>query len=224
MDYPSQYGWGGQRRDRTRTTHYSRSTVVGHVVLIGRLVFKRSWTINPGQRMTSCWVCTKNLCFSTDALIREPAMLRRWAWILHLLILNGGNGLELAYNRGLGILLSRISLGCKLQSWTSLGTVVQFERFLTPAKFISAGYLHCTSPPHGQCRNRQGTISLIFQHCIEWGRGRRYGIFKMIALLFRTVVVIHIELLLCSYCLKDFCPGLQTPLFANSIPHFAYLL
>ena len=41
----------------------------------------------------------------------------------------------------------------------------------------------------------------------------------MISLRFRTVLVIHIELLLCSYCPKDFCPGLQTPLFANSIPH-----
>ena len=41
----------------------------------------------------------------------------------------------------------------------------------------------------------------------------------MIALLFRTVLVIHIELLLCSYCPKDFCPGLETPLFAKSIPH-----
>ena len=75
---------------------------------------------------------------------------------------------------------------------------------------MSARYLHSTSLPHGQCWNRQGTISLIFQHCIKWGRGR---------LLFRTVLVIHIELLLCSYCPKDFCPGLQTPLFANSISH-----
>ena len=41
----------------------------------------------------------------------------------------------------------------------------------------------------------------------------------MTALLFRTVSVIHIELLVCSYCPKEFCPGLQTPLFANSIPH-----
>ena len=41
----------------------------------------------------------------------------------------------------------------------------------------------------------------------------------MIALPFRTVLVIHIELLLYSYCPKDFCPGLQTPLFKNSIPH-----
>ena len=41
----------------------------------------------------------------------------------------------------------------------------------------------------------------------------------MTALLFRTVLVIHIELLLCYYCPNDFCPGLQTPLFANSIPH-----
>ena len=41
----------------------------------------------------------------------------------------------------------------------------------------------------------------------------------MIALPFRTVLVIHIELLSYSYCPKDFCPGLQTPLFKNSIPH-----
>ena len=68
--------------------------------------------------MTSCWVCTKNLCFSSDALSREPAMLRRWAWILHLFILNRGNGLELAYNRGSCILLPRISLGCKLVAVT----------------------------------------------------------------------------------------------------------
>ena len=38
-------------------------------------------------------------------------------------------------------------------------------------------------------------------------------------MVFRTVRVIHIELLLCSYCPKEFCPGLQTPLFANNIPH-----
>ena len=40
----------------------------------------------------------------------------------------------------------------------------------------------------------------------------------MTALPFRTVPVIHVELLLCSYCLKEFCPGWQTPLFENSIP------
>ena len=51
------------------------------------------------------------------------------------------------------------------------------------------------------------------------GKGEGSWIFKMIVLLFRTVLVIHIELLLCSYCPKEFCPGLQTPLFANSILH-----
>ena len=179
MDYPSQYGWRGQREDTTRTTRYSCITVVGHVIVkremrvqtkvqtrldpasfqvvlgdfgcdvtcqacrevrrgrpraialgskpplvtqIARtgLGTRLGWTINPGQRMASCWVCTKNLCFSSDALSREPAMLRLWAWILHLLILNGGNGLELACNRGSDILLPRISLGCKLQSWTKV--------------------------------------------------------------------------------------------------------
>ena len=55
---------------------------------------------------------------------------------------------------------------------------------------------------------------------LYWVRkGEGLWIFKMTALLFRTVRVMHIELLLNSYCLKDFCPGLQTPLFANSIPH-----
>ena len=100
----------------------------------------------------------------------------------------------------------------------SLGTVVQFERFLTHAKFISACYLHCTSPPHGQCWNRQGTIFDLLT--LYWvGKGEGLWIFKMIALPLRTVLVIHIELLLCSYCPKDFCPGLQTPLFASSISH-----
>ena len=51
------------------------------------------------------------------------------------------------------------------------------------------------------------------------GKGKGLWIFKITAPLFRTVLVIHIELLLCSYCPKEFCPGLQTPLFANSIPH-----
>ena len=63
-------------------------------------------------------MCTKNLCFSSDARSHEPAMLRRWAWILHLPILKNGNGLELAYNRGSCILLPRISFGCKLVAVT----------------------------------------------------------------------------------------------------------
>ena len=64
----------------------------------------------------------------------------------------------------------------------SLGKVVQFERFLTHAKL----YLRATStvrpyplpPPHRQCWNRQGTIPLIFQHCIRWGVGRGHGFVK----------------------------------------------
>ena len=38
--------------------------------------------------------------------------------MLHLFILNRGNGLELAYNRGSCILLPRVSLGCKLVAVT----------------------------------------------------------------------------------------------------------
>ena len=64
----------------------------------------------------------------------------------------------------------------------SLGTVVQFERLLIHAKV----YPHATNtvrpyslpPPHRQCWNRQGTIPLIFQHCIGWGGGRGHGFVK----------------------------------------------
>ena len=64
----------------------------------------------------------------------------------------------------------------------SLGTVVQFERFLTHAKL----YPRATStvrpyplrPPQRQCWNRQGTIPLIIQHCIGWGGGRGHGFVK----------------------------------------------
>ena len=43
------------------------------------------------------------------------------------------------------------------------------------------------------------------------GKGGGWTIFQRTALLFRTShsLVVHIELLLCLYCLKDFCPGLQ---------------
>ena len=33
MDYPSRYGWRGQREDRTRPARYSCSTVVGHLIV-----------------------------------------------------------------------------------------------------------------------------------------------------------------------------------------------
>ena len=102
----------------------------------------------------------------------------------------------------------------------SLGTVVQFEHFLTHPKFTSTRYLHCTSPPHLQCRkpSRHNFFDLSTLYWV--GKGEGLCIFKMIALLFRTVLVMHIELLLCSYCPKDFCPGLQTLSFESSIPHF----
>ena len=48
----------------------------------------------------------------------------------------------------------------------SLGTVAQFEPFLTHAKLnpraTNTVRPYPLPPPHGQCRNRQGTISLIF--------------------------------------------------------------
>ena len=120
-DYPSQYGWRGQREDTARTTRYSCSTVVGHVIVNRETRVQIRLDHQSGTKNDILLgLHKKNLCFSSDALSHKPAMLRRWAWILHLLILNGGNGLELACNRGSGILLPRISIGCKLQSWTKV--------------------------------------------------------------------------------------------------------
>ena len=63
-----------------------------------------------------------------------------------------------------------------------LGTVVQFERFLTQAKLYSRATNtlrpYPLPPPHRQCWNRQGTIPLIFQHCIGWGGGKGHGFVK----------------------------------------------
>ena len=47
-----------------------------------------------------CNVLAVSIVNSLDALGHEPAMLRRWASILHLPNLSRGNWLELAYNRG----------------------------------------------------------------------------------------------------------------------------
>ena len=64
----------------------------------------------------------------------------------------------------------------------SLGTVVQFERFLTHAKLYPRAtntVRPCPLPPlHRQCWDCQGTIHLIFQHCIGWGGGREHGFVK----------------------------------------------
>ena len=115
--------------------------------------------------MTSCWVCTKNLCFSSDALSREPAMLRRWAWILHLLILNGGNGLELAYNRGSCILLPCTTLEYKLVA----ASYQEYECGLLFSKSVkidsafrkqhfSFAYLLCNTP----CLSTKFCITFVF--------------------------------------------------------------
>ena len=88
----------------------------------------------------------------------------------------------------------------------SLGTVVQFERFLTHAKLYPRA-TNCTSLPpplpHGVCWNRQSTIPLIFQHCIGLGGGRGHGFVKWQLLLFATLLVKRIELKLRSDC--QFC-------------------
>ena len=69
----------------------------------------------------------------------------------------------------------------------SVGTVVHFERLLTHAisypRATNTPHPNPLPPPHGQCWNRQGTIPLIFQHCIGWG-GEGAWICKMTALLF----------------------------------------
>jgi len=77
-----------------------------------------------------------------------------------------------------------ISYGCYpcYNHGQSLGTVVQFERFLTHLKLYrgstSTVHPYPLSPPHRQYSNRQGTIPLIFQHCIGWGGGRGHGFVK----------------------------------------------
>ena len=43
---------------------------------------------------------------------------------------------------------------------------------------LLALYVPTPPPPHRQCWNCQGTIPLIFQHCIGWGGGRRHGFVK----------------------------------------------
>ena len=207
---------GGQREDRTRTTRYSCSTVVGHVIVNRETRVQTRLDHQSGTKNDILLGVHKNLCFSSYALSREPPMLRCWAWILHLLILNGSNILELACNRGSGILLPRISLGCELQScWDSCTVQTLFNTRWIYIRGLLALYVPTPRTVLKPSRHNFFDLSTLY-----WvGKGKGLWIFKMISLRFRTVLVIHIELLLCSYCPKDFCPGLQTPLFANSIPH-----
>ena len=95
----------------------------------------------------------------------------------------------------------------------NLGTVAQFERFLTHAKL----YLRATNTvrPHGHplatptpqtvlkpSRHNSFDLSTLY-----WvGRGEGTWICKKTALLFATELVKRIELKLRSDCPKDFCP------------------
>ena len=72
----------------------------------------------------------------------------------------------------------------------SVGIVVQFERFSRHAKLYprttNTAPPYPLPPPHdGQCWNRPGTIPLIFQHCVRWGRGREHGFVKLQHCFFR---------------------------------------
>ena len=64
----------------------------------------------------------------------------------------------------------------------SVGTVLQFERFLIHVKLYpratNTARPYPLPPHHGQCWNHEGTIPLIFQHCIGWGRGRGHAFVK----------------------------------------------
>ena len=92
----------------------------------------------------------------------------------------------------------------------SLGTVVQFERFLTHAKL----YPRATStvrpyplPPPQQTVLKPSRHNSFDLSTLYWvGRGEGTWIFKKTALLFATELVKRIELKLRSDCPKDFCP------------------
>ena len=114
MDYPSQYGWRGQREDRTRTTRYSCSTVVGHVIVnretrVQTRLDHQSGTKNDillGVHKKSLLQLRCSQPWASDA---EALGLN-----LTPSILNFGSGLELAYNRSSCILLPCTTLECKL--------------------------------------------------------------------------------------------------------------
>ena len=92
----------------------------------------------------------------------------------------------------------------------SLGTVVQFERFLTHAKL----YPRATStvrpyplPPPQQTVLKPSRHNSFDLSTLYWvGRGEGTWICKKTALLFATELVKRIELKLRSDCPKDFCP------------------
>ena len=123
-------------------------------------MFKHNWTINPAQGMTSCWVRTKNLRFSSDALNHEPAMLR-----LTPSILNCSNGLELAYNRGSCILLPCTTLECKLvavsyqeyECGLLFNKSVKIDAAFGEQRF-SFAYLLCNTP----CLSPKFCITFVF--------------------------------------------------------------
>ena len=114
MDYPSQYGWRGQREDRTRTTRYSCSTVVGHVIFNWetRVLTQLDYQSGTSNDILLC-VLKKS---SLQLRCSQPGASDAEALGLNLTpsIPSCGNGLELAYNRGSCILLPCTTLEYKL--------------------------------------------------------------------------------------------------------------
>ena len=114
MDYPSQYGWRGQREDRTRTTRYSCSTVVGHVIFNWetRVLTQLDYQSGTSNDILLCVLKKSSLqlrCSQPGASDADTLGLNLTPSILHC-----GSGLELAYNRGSCILLLCTTLECKL--------------------------------------------------------------------------------------------------------------
>ena len=64
MDYPSWYGWRGQREDRKRTARYSCSTVVGHVIVNRKTRVQTRLDHQSGTKNDILVGEDKYLCFS----------------------------------------------------------------------------------------------------------------------------------------------------------------
>ena len=116
MGYPSQYGQRRQmeNRTRTKTTGYSCSTVLGHVIANRETRVQTQLDHQSGTRNGILLGVHKRS--SPQLRCSQPWVMDADTLGLNLIpsILNCGNGLELAYNRGSCILLPYTTLECKL--------------------------------------------------------------------------------------------------------------
>ena len=167
MDYPSQYGWRGQREDRTRTTRYSCSTVVGHVIINREPRVQTQLDHQSGTRNDILLGVHKKS--SLQLRCSQPWASDAEAQGLNLTssILNCGNGLELAYNRGSCILLlvPCTTLECKqvLVSYQEYECGLLFSKSIKidsafRKQHLPFAHLLCNTP----CLSRKFCITFVF--------------------------------------------------------------